>query len=96
MQFRYCNIGRLAREDAEFHAALVRGIPPWTVDILQCGSDVRFNPNRGHSVHQHVSFVPIAEHFTRLLLGCAGDPDEGARTHRKQYLCRTFALVVGR
>jgi hypothetical protein len=41
MQLRYCNlISRLAREDAEFNAALVRGIPPWTVCVFSFGVEL--------------------------------------------------------
>ena len=40
MQFRYCNlISRLARV-AEFHAALARGIPPWTVWVFSFGVEL--------------------------------------------------------
>ena len=39
MQFRYCNlISRLARKDAEFHAALAGGIPLWMCGFLVSGS----------------------------------------------------------
>ena len=41
MQFRYCNlISRLARKDAEFHAALAGGIPLWTVWVFSFGVEL--------------------------------------------------------
>jgi hypothetical protein len=41
MQVDDCNfISRLAREDAEFHAALTRGIPPRTVLVFNSGVEL--------------------------------------------------------
>ena len=48
------------------------------------------------AAHKTISAICQQRTFHSLTPPVRRDPDEGARTHRKQYLCHTFVQVVGR